>query len=324
MAHLIQPDEIDYLVYERETDAKRNVKNVGLWMDDLIHRLRNPDRRPKVFLPWEKTHHVFDFRPGEVTVWAGQNGHGKTGLVNQVMLSLIGQDQKVCVASFEAKPHITLGNMARMFTGTNPHSPEYQSEDGVEALVSCYAEFRDWAQRGLWLYDQQGTADPSHVLGMTRYCAKELGITHVLIDNLAKCVTDEDDYNGQKKFVGELCSLAMDNQIHVHLVHHMKKPSKESHIGDKADVKGSGAITDQPDNLFLLCRNKDKEDDVKAKGAMSNRRTEPDAFLLCRKNRHGEGEPTINLWFHGDSKQFLGAADDGPMFFPNFPHRRTA
>lgn len=323
MSNLILPDDIDFSQYELETDSKQNVKNVGVWMDGLIHRLRNPDRRPKVHLPWEKAKDVFNFRPGEVTVWAGQNGHGKTGLVNQVMLSLIGQDQKVCIASFEAKPEVTLGNMGRMYAGTNPYSPEYQNDQGIEALVACFEEFRDWSKRGLWLYDQQGTANSAQVIGMTRYCAKELGINHVLIDNLAKCVRDEDDYNAQKKFVGELCSLAMDNQIHVHIVHHMKKPTKESNIGDKADVKGSGAITDQPDNLFLVCRNKDKEDDIKARGTMSSRRDEPDAYLLCRKNRHGEGEPTIGLWFHRDSKQFIGSPDDGAMFFPNFPHRPT-
>jgi twinkle protein len=66
---------------------------------------------------------------------------------------------------------------------------------------------------------------------------------------------------------------------------------------------------------------------VKAKGSMSNKRTEPDQYLLCRKQRNyegsGEGEPTIQLWFNRDAQQYLGDAESSPMFFPNWPHEAT-
>lgn len=324
MSHgMIIPDDIDFTLWERETDAKRNVRSAAEWVDALIHKLRNPDRTPKVFLPWEKTHKLFHFRPGEVTIWAGQNGHGKTGLVSQVELSLMGQGQKVSLGSFEMLPTTTLELMARMFVGSNPYSPEYQDDSGIVALEQLYAEFRDWVDGRLWIYNQQGTADARNVLGMARYSAKELGCQHIVIDNLAKCVADEDDFNGQKRFVDELTALARDNHCHVHLVHHTRKPQNENHIPDKHDNKGSGAITDQVDNVMIVWRNKPKEDDVKAKGQMSNKRTEPDAYLLCRKQRNGDDEPTIQLWFDRDSKQFKGDASDPLMFFPNFPHRPT-
>jgi twinkle protein len=317
------PDDIDFTLWERETDAKRNVKSAAEWVDALIHKLRNPDRTPKVFLPWEKTHKLFAFRPGEVTIWAGQNGHGKTGLVSQIELSLMGQDQKVALGSFEMLPATTLELMARMFVGSNPYSPEYQQDDGVEALAQLYAEFRDWVNGRLWIYNQQGTADASNVLGMARYSAKELGCQHIVIDNLAKCVADEDDHNGQKRFVDELTALARDNLCHVHLVHHTRKPANESHIPDKHDNKGSGAITDQVDNVMIVWRNKPKEDAVKAGKKGSPLLIEPDAYLLCRKQRNGDDEPTIGLWFDRDSKQFKGTEHDELMFFPNWPHRRT-
>lgn len=321
---LILPDDMDFSAYELETDAHRNVKPVKAWIEELIHSLQNPDRTPKVFLPWEKAREVFHFRPGEVTIWAGQNGHGKTDMVSQVVLSLIGQGQKCCVASFEMKPRTTLGLMARMYAGTNPFSEAYQESGGVELLVQLLQEFRDWATGRLWLYDQQGTAKTAQVLGMARYSVKELGCTHIVIDSLMKCVAGEDDYNGQKSFVDELTALARDLGVHVHLVHHTRKPANEAHIPDKHDNKGSGAITDLADNILIVWRNKAKEDDIKAKGSFSTKATEPDAFLLCRKQRNGEEEPTIKLWFDKDSKQFKGDPADPVMFFPNFPHRQTA
>jgi len=316
-------DSIDFSDFLRETDAKAKVKPASAWMAELIERMRNPEKTKKVYLPWEKCQKIFNFRPGEVTLWAGQNGHGKTQVVSQVVLSLMGQGEKCCIASFEMKPATTLQRLSRMYAGTNPFSPEYQNEEGLSAVLDLYREFGEWSDRKLWLYDQTGTVSADRVIGMARYCSKELGITQVVIDSLMKCVQGEDDYTGQKVFVDELTALARDNQIHIHLVHHIRKPSNENHVPDKYDNKGSGAITDLVDNVMMVWRNKAKEDAYKAKGAHSNKQTECDASILCRKQRNGEDEPTIALWFDRDSQQYKGSPDDPLMFFPNFPHRPT-
>ncbi|MCZ9335993.1 bifunctional DNA primase/helicase, partial [Klebsiella pneumoniae] len=80
---------------------------------------------------------------------------------------------------------------------------------------------------------------------VVRYAAVELGVTHFMVDSLMKCVQGEDDYNGQKAFVDELTAIARDHGLHIHLIHHIKKPANEDHKPSKYDMKGSGAITDQ-------------------------------------------------------------------------------
>lgn len=320
-------DEIDFESYMRETDAQAKVKPASEWLGDLKARLRAKTAEKVAYLPWPNVRENFAFRPGEVTLWSGQNGHGKSLMTGEVALSLVGQGYRVCLASFEMKPVMTLQRLARQFAGTNPFSHEYQQADGLAAVEALYDDFGSFTKDQMWLYDQMGTAEAGKVLGMVRYCAKELKIGHVFVDNLAKCVRDEDDYNGQKAFVDELTAVARDYAVHVHLVHHLKKPSSENAIPDKHDNKGSGSITDQVDNVLMVWRNKPKEDDVKAKGHMSTKRTEPDHFLLCRKQRNyegsGEGEPTIALWFDRDSSQFVQHEGDRPMFFPNWPHVQT-
>ena len=317
-------DDIDFSVYLRETDASTKVKPASMWVDELVHKLRNPDQTRKIYLPWEKTMQAFQLRDGEVTMWAGQNGHGKSLVTSQLALSLMGQGERVCIASFEMKPTTTLQRMARMYAGTNPFSPEYQSDEGLHVLTELYNEFGGWTDKRLWLYDQQGTVNADQVVSVARYCAKELGIKHFVIDSLMKCAKGEDDYSGQKDFVDELTALARDNQIHIHLIHHMKKPAGgEYTICGKYDAKGSGAITDLVDNFFVVHRNKEKHDDIAAKGMNSAKRDDADCFLICRKQRNGEDEPKINLWFDRDSQQFKGEAGDPVMFFPNFPHRSS-
>ena len=327
MAEFLNADDIDFSVYMRETDAQAKVKPAGSWFPDLHARLRSKTKERQSFLPWPKTFESFAFRDGEVSLWSGQNGHGKSLMTSLVGLSLIGQGEKVCVASFEMKPVVTLQRMARIYSGLNPFSPEFQGEDGVQAIEQLYSEFKGFTDRHLWLYDQMGTAEANKVIGMVRYCAKELGIKHVFVDNLAKCVKGEDDYNGQKNFVDELCAIAQDYAVHVHLVHHLKKPANESAVPDKHDNKGSGSITDQVDNVLMVWRNKPKEDDMKANGAMAKKASEPDHYLLCRKQRNyegsGEGEPTIKLWFNRDAQQYIADPADAPLYLSNWPHEPT-
>jgi twinkle protein len=318
----ILSDDIDFSQYMRETDAQTKVKPASTWIGDIKDDLRNHSTERKILLPWEKTGKDFQFRVGEVTLWAGQNGHGKSLVTSQVALSLMAQGEKVCIASFEMKPKTTIQRMARMFTGTNPFSPEYQGSDGIAAIESLYDEFGQWTDSRLWLYDQVGTAEAETVIGMARYCAKELKITHIFIDSLMKCVKGEDDYNGQKSFVDELTSIAKDYNCHIHLVHHLRKPKDEMAKPDKHDNKGSGAITDMVDNVLLVWRNKAKEELIKLNKPCSQ--DEADQFLFCRKQRNGEEEPTIALWFNKDAMQFIGASTDAPMAFQcEYPHRWT-
>ena len=325
MDQIFDDDAIDFSFYMRETDAQTKVKPASTYKQSLKDRLRGRKNERRVYLPWEKTQESFDFRPGEVTIWAGQNGHGKSQVTSQIALSLIGQGQKVVIASFELKPVVNLQRMARMFVGMNPFSTDFQQDEGIAALEELYDEFCGWTEGSLWLYDHVGSVDGAKVVGMARYCAKEAGINHIFIDNLAKCVKAEDDYNGQKAFIDEMMVIAQDYGVHIHIVHHLKKPPKETDRPDKSDVKGSGSIVDQPDNLFLVWRNKGKEEDRKER---KNQKTkEPDQILFCKKQRNyegcGEGEPSIALWFNRDAGQYLANEGDRPMFFPNYPHYQT-
>lgn len=319
-------DDMDFAAYYTESDAQANVLSASAYRQALKDSIRTHHGTTKVHLPWEKSNPFFEFRPGEVTVWAGQNGHGKSQVTDQVKLSLMGQDQKVASASFEMRPVTNLRRMARMYMGSNPFNGAYDNEDGLQIVDEVFDEFMDWSDGRLWIYNQTGQTSTEKVVGFVRYCAMVIGANHIFVDNLAKSIRNEDDYNEQKAFIEAMCSIAHDHNVHVHVVHHLKKPKGgEGDKPDKSDIKGSGSITDQPDNIWLVYRNKPKED-AKKEGS-SAKDEEPDCVLYCRKQRNyegdGENEPTLALWLHRESLQFLGHHMDQPMFFPNYPHRQT-
>jgi len=315
VSQIITPDDIDFSLYENVTDHQQKVKTASVYVQALLDRMSSTHREKRVFMPWQKTHDQIQFRPGEVTVWGGPNGSGKSLVTGQTALSLCAQGEKVGLASFEMKPTKTLERMGRQWTHLSLSDDYSLSNPELHRiLIDGYEQFRDWTTGKLWLYDQQGTVQWKQVCAVARYCAKELGINHFFVDNLMKCVAGEDDYNGQKAFVDELCSIARDCNIHIHLVHHIKKPSTENAKPTKYDFKGTGAITDQPDNVVVVWRNKDKE--RKLQDGKSVAQTEPDAMLIVDKQRNGEGwEGNIGLWYHGPSQQFLPSFNADPMEF---------
>jgi twinkle protein len=320
VAAVITADQIDFTAYLRETESAQKVRPAKLYVAEIIQSLRGGSREPgSAFLPWDKTHKVFHFRPGEVTAWIGPNGGGKSLVTGQVGLSLMAQSERVCVASFEMKPRRTLQRMGRQWGRENPNEEQWTDEAAMRRLEDLYRQFGDWTDGKLWLYDQQGTVDAETVIAVTRYCAKELGIKQMFIDSLMKCVRDEDDYNGQKAFVDELCALARDCGIHIHLVHHTKKLPSEETIPGKNDAKGTGAIADLVDNMWLVWRNKRKESDRQQGRPVSE--TEPDELLICCKQRNGEWEGLVSLWWDAKTQQFVETPGTQGMPMWNWPHR---
>jgi twinkle protein len=309
---LVKSQDIDTEKYLKAHDVTHKVHEAAVWLEELQKDLISPPEKDmSTTMPWAKTHSTFQFRPGEVTLYAGSNGGGKSLVTGQVAMGLIKQKQKVCIASFEMKPKRTLYRMLRQFAGEDIDVPRYS--DKSTYIGSLLGRFIKFSETGLWLYDQQGTTSSQQVIAMARYCAVELGVQHVFIDSLMKCVTGEDDYNAQKNFVDELTALARDHNVHIHLVHHIRKLGSEEIQPSKTDIKGSGAIADQVDNVLLMWRNKKKEHDIQNGHAPDHKK--PDALLMCEKQRNGEAEEWYSLWFNRESQQFVDESGGMPMSF---------
>lgn len=307
---LLNNEDIDFEKYLKLTEAQMKVKEVTVFIEELKEDIKNPVVIPHITMPWSKTINEFDFRPGEVTLYAGTNGSGKSLITGQIALGLIKQNQKICIMSFEMKPKRTLLRMTRQFSGVDLENPFLK--DKVQTITNYYERLKKFSTEKLWLYDQQGTTSSDQVIAVARYCAVELGINHIFIDSLMKCVSGEDDYNAQKSFVDELTALARDHNVHIHLIHHIRKLVSEEIKPNKNDIKGTGAIADQVDNVLLMFRNKAKERKLREGQETVDA---PDAMLMCEKQRNGEHENWYNLYYHKDSQQFVEDAESVPMAF---------
>lgn len=307
----LNESEVDFRAYLKATETQEKVREAKVYIEVLKDNLLNPKHIVKTTMPWKKTMDTFDFKPGEVTIYAGSNGGGKSLITGQIAMSLVKQNHKVCLMSFEMKPERTLTRMSRQFCGENLDNPMLQNKK--ETIVNVMDRLEKFTDEKMWLYDQQGTVTSDQVIAVSRYCAVELKINHIFIDSLMKCVRGEDDYNSQKYFVDELTALARDHNVHVHLVHHIRKLENEEVMANKKDIRGASAITDMVDNVFIVHRNKLKEKAVKFGKSVNP--IDPDTYLICDKQRNGENEEIYSLWYNKESQQFIDDPDGVPMAF---------
>lgn len=284
-----------------------SLRSVGDFAADAWEALHPTNERaigtePPIPMPWRCRH-------GEVTLWSGINGHGKSQLLMQFAVHDASQGQNVCVASLEMPGAKIAAQLVRMALGTMPAKTE---EAKVQKAIS-------WLANHFWIVDRVGVMPWKELLAVMEYAAKRYGCTRFVIDSLVRCAIGEDDYDQQKEFVGELTTFA-GKFGHVHIVAHPRKGTDETQIPGKLDVRGSGTLADLVHNGFTVWRNKDKEQklqmlqphDLAARVALEKAK---DGQLTVWKQREGGEEPIRPLWLHRSSQQFMAAPDHKPRVY---------
>lgn len=231
----------------------------------------------------------FEFRNGELTVWTGINGHGKSLLLSQVQLGLMSQGERFMVFSGEMTPEYLLQRMTRQATGASKPTPAY------------IREVKEWLRERCFIFNQQGSATIKRLLEVFSYAHKRYGVTHVVIDSLMMTDVPEDGagaMTAQKEAIRSLCDFAKRSGIHVHLVAHPRKGKDENTGPGKLDIAGSSKISDGADNVFTVWRaQKDEAEEYDTE--------KPDAKLELKKQRNGDVQNYSQwLWFNKGSMQF--------------------
>jgi twinkle protein len=303
------PDKTDYAEIHRQSQSRRVIINARDFEYDLAERAASGHVVQGAKLPWVKTQDDVGLVAGDLSIWAGINGHGKSTLLLQVCNHLIAQGEPVCIASLEMPIVETLYMMCCQVARCEP-SKEFTGK------------FLEWTGDRLWLFNQKGSASQDAILGAIRWSAEHRGVKHFVIDNLMMTTDGESGeraMNSQKTFVENLKRVCDDVGVHCHLVHHIRKGESEHDRPNKFDLKGSGAIADLADQIFIVWRNKKRE----AYFQNPSRKPDPDleaqagATLSLVKNRRAGIERTYLLWFDRVSRQFSPTSGAKPFDLTN-------
>lgn len=220
------------------------IKRSDEYIDEIIAIYRDPSVLDGYHTGFKQLdNYIRGWRMGELTVWTGKNGTGKTTLLNQIsMLSIIHHDLKVGIVSLEMLPRNLLIWMAKQ-------SGAYIGENQIR-------QFFQMNRENMFIVDKQDEMTAEELNEIMTYGSKKYGINVWFIDSLIKiAMYGNNELQLQRKLMNGLTSFARENMCHIHLVAHPRK-AQAYHKGllSKDDVGGSGVITDLAHNVIILHR----------------------------------------------------------------------
>ena len=239
------------------------------------------------------------FIMGDLSVWTGRRGEGKTTIATQICAAnALNDDKSVCIYSGELQADRLLYWLDLQLAGKENiavyHSKKYD-RDVARVNPLPQEKIRAWYDKRLWIYDNRqvdaGSADS--IIERFTVAAKRLGCKVFIVDNLMSVRVEtrgDNYYQQQSAFVGRLVDFAIKYAVHVHLIAH---PRKQAGQITNDDVAGNADITNRAANVFAIERL--SELDKQAKGY--------DVLLRVTKNRWEGLTPQIGLKYDPVSRR---------------------
>jgi len=246
-----------------------------------------------------------DTQLGELTIWTGKRGEGKSTILGQVILEALDTGNAVFAYSGELTAP-TFQQWINTQAAGSLNLEEYKNKYGdTKTRVKKEANdaIRTWYKGKLFLYDNSirgKNIDNTSILDLCEYSARKYNCRVFVIDNLMTAdfdATGENYYQAQSKFVGDLVHFAKAFNVHVHLVAHPRK-TDNTDIKDNDDVAGSGEVTNRADNVICIKRNSDLKEGY-------------DAVLKVMKNRNTGRLGKFPLRFIAKERRFYQLNEDG-------------
>lgn len=240
--------------------------------------------------PWEELDNILKgWRMGELTVWSGRNGSGKSTILNQVILDIASKGFKSCIYSGEMPPERYL----RWAVIQHKQSDDLTPEEIDSSLT--------WMSGNIYILNMSEMITPDKLLADFEYALRRYNCSHFIVDSLMKInLNENDEYNQQKQFVTRLYDFAMRLNAHVHLVAHPRKTLTDKDEPGKVDIKGTSHITDLASNVIILNRSSEEEKEkLRSKGKSCS-----DMQLYVKKNREFGVEGRIHMYFNERTRRF--------------------
>lgn len=184
-------------------------------------------------------------RRGELTVFTGPTGSGKTTFISEYALDLCTQGVCTLWGSFEIN-NIRLAKIMLTQFATR------RLEDQLELYDEWADRFEDLPLYFMTFHGQQNIKT---VLDTMQHAVYMYDITHVVVDNLQFMMGHEqlsaDRLAAQDFIVGAFRKFATDNTCHITLVIHPRKEDDEKEL-QTASIFGSAKASQEADNVLIL------------------------------------------------------------------------
>ncbi len=210
-----------------------------------------PPTIPIFYKGWSNEAGLY-FRDGEVTLWTGVSGNGKSTFLAYLSTCLSAAGLITFHASMEMRAETTLRKTGTAFWG---EAGVAKNEITPDQFTSWLMEFGD----KFCFADRVGYIEADELFQMMDFSFRRFGATHFMIDSLMRVAGLEENAPAQGEFMNRLANFAKSTGTHVHLVAHPRKIAPGQRAGT-SDIKGSSLIGNNADNIVGIARNQEKWD----------------------------------------------------------------
>lgn len=254
---------------------------------------------------------------GELSIWSGGNGSGKSTFLSQIALESISRGFNVAMFSGEltsnrAKSWLQLQAAGRTHTRLSDNGVSYYvPKEKADAIDR-------WAADKLWIYNNQYGIKVNNVIDDFIKHMEQHPTDVVIIDNLMSLDLSEirgEKYDRQTTLVLTLAEFAKNYDVHIHFVCHPRKP-----VGflRKSDISGTADLTNAADNVFMMHRvNQDfirlggdflGQSEIKKYEEFTN-------VIEIMKNRDlGVSDEFVGVYYEPESKRMLNYRQENKRF----------
>lgn len=184
-------------------------------------------------------------RKGELTVFTGPTGSGKTTFISEYALDLCMQGVNTLWGSFE----INNVRLAKVLL----------TQFSLQRLEEQLDKYDEWADRfeelPLFFMTFHGEQNIKSVIDTMLHAAYMYDINHVIIDNLQFMMGQEhlssDKFAVQDYIVGAFRKFATEHGCHVTLVIHPRKEDDDKEL-QTSSIFGSAKASQEADNVLIL------------------------------------------------------------------------
>ncbi|XP_044034324.1 twinkle protein, mitochondrial [Siniperca chuatsi] len=184
-------------------------------------------------------------RKGELTVFTGPTGSGKTTFISEVALDLCMQGVNTLWGSFE----INNVRLAKIML----------TQFAMQRLEENLEQYDFWADKfeelPLYFMTFHGQQNIKTVLDTMQHAVYLYDINHVVIDNLQFMMGQEnlsvDKFAVQDHIIGAFRKFATNSSCHVTLIIHPRKEEDDREL-QTASIFGSAKASQEADNVLIL------------------------------------------------------------------------
>uniref|UniRef100_A0A8B9IGZ7 DNA 5'-3' helicase n=1 Tax=Anser cygnoides TaxID=8845 RepID=A0A8B9IGZ7_ANSCY len=226
---------------------KLSVKRCSLLREEVFGELANSEQVAGV--KWarfpELNKLLKGHRKGELTVFTGPTGSGKTTFISEYALDLCTQGVCTLWGSFEINNIRLAKIMLTQFAARR-----------LEDQLELYDEWADrFEELPLYFMTFHGQQNIKTVIDTMKHAVYMYDITHVVVDNLQFMMGHEqlsaDRLAAQDFIIGAFRKFATENTCHITLIIHPRKEDDEKEL-QTASIFGSAKASQEADNVLIL------------------------------------------------------------------------